>query len=65
MLPPGFAPVPGGEARAEAVDANALVVAAYAGFLVAFFGYIVHVVRRQAVLSKELAELAAKLEKRP
>jgi short subunit fatty acids transporter len=52
-------------ARAEAVDANALVVAAYAGFLVAFFGYIVHVVRRQAVLSKELAELAAKLEKRP
>lgn len=65
VLPPGFQPVPGGEARAEAVDANLLVVLAYAGFFVAMFGYVIYVVRRQAAVSRELAELSARLEKRP
>lgn len=63
-LPPGFEPVPGGEARAEAVNANMLVVLAYAGFFLAMFGYIVHIVRRQATLSREIQELSSKLEKR-
>lgn len=65
VLPPGFAPVPGGEARAEAVDANMLVILAYAGFFLGMFGYVIHIVRRQAALSRDIQELSAKLEKRP
>jgi hypothetical protein len=63
-LPPGFQPVPGGEARAEAVDANILVVLAYATFFLAMFGYVIHVVRSQTALAKEIQELSKKLESR-
>jgi len=63
-LPPGFEPVPGGAARAESVDANVLVVAAYAAFFLGMFGFVIHVARRQAALSKDIEELSRKLEKR-
>ena len=63
-LPPGFQPVPGGEARAEAVDANLLVVLAYATFFLAMFGFVIHVVRTQSSMAREISELSRKLESR-
>lgn len=63
-LPPGFQPVPGGEARAESVDANLLVVLAYATFFLAMFGFVIHVVRTQSSMAREISELSRKLETR-
>jgi CcmD family protein len=62
-LPPGFEPVKGGEARAAQVDANALVVAAYAAFFLLLFGFVLHVVRTQARMAAELKELSSKLDR--
>ena len=63
--PPGFEPVPGGAARAEKVDANLMVVLAYAGFFAGIFGYVVFIARRQAELGRDIQALAHKIEKKP
>jgi hypothetical protein len=61
--PPGFEPVKGKEARAAEVDANALVVGAYAAFFLLMFGFVIYVVRSQASIAKEMKELAEKLDR--
>src|SRR5688572_11779019 len=64
--PPGFERVPGAP-DTEKVDANRLVVLAYATFFVSIFGYVVWVARKQAQIAKEmtaLSERIARAEKR-
>jgi len=61
--PPGFEPLPGAESRAEQADANALVIGAYAAFLALVFGYVIHVALGQKAISREMMELARKLER--
>jgi hypothetical protein len=61
--PPGFEPLKGAEARAEAVDASSLVVGAYGSILVLMFGFVIWVARGQAALAREMSELAGKLER--
>lgn len=61
-LPPGFQPLPGAEARAESVNANLLVVLAYAAFFASLFGFVIYVVRSQSAMAKEIEELSRKLE---
>lgn len=61
--PPGFEPLKGAEARAEAVDASNLVVGAYGSILVLMFGFVIWVARGQAALAREMSELAGKLER--
>ncbi len=62
-IPPGFEPIKGSEARAQSVDANVLVVGAYGAILVLMFGFVIYVVRTQSQISKEMSELASKLDK--
>jgi hypothetical protein len=61
-LPPGFERVAGAP-DTEKVDANKLVVGAYAGFFVLMFGYIIYVARSQAAMAKEMAELAERIRR--
>lgn len=61
-IPPGFEKVAGAP-DTEKVDANKLVVIAYACFFGGMFGYLVFVARKQAEMAKEMAELAARIEK--
>lgn len=61
-LPPGFERVAGG-ADTEKVDANKMVVGAYAAFFLLFFGYIVFVARSQAGIAKEMNELAERIRR--
>lgn len=60
-IPPGFEPVPG--ATTENVDANKLVIGAYAAFFAGFFGYVLMVARKQGEMAKEMAELAARIRR--
>lgn len=65
---PQAGPAPDGEwtsvtGPTETVDANKLVVSAYAMFFVAMFGYLIIIARRQAAIAREVAELAARLER--
>jgi hypothetical protein len=62
-LPNGFVPLAGKEAAAESVDANTLVVLAYAAFFLAMFGFVIYVVRAQSALAREIQELSGKLER--
>lgn len=62
-IPPGYEPIKGAEARAQSVDANALVVGAYGAILVLMCGFVVYVARTQSAISKEMVELAGKLDK--
>jgi hypothetical protein len=61
--PPGFEPVKGNEARAAEVDANALVVGAYAAFFLLMFGFVIYMVRSQSAIAKEMKDLAEKLDR--
>jgi len=58
----GFQPVKGAP-DIEKVDASKLVVAAYAAIFFGVFGYVVYVVRSQSQLAKEMAELAAQVQR--
>lgn len=60
--PPGFEPVAGAPDTAK-VDPNPLVVGAYAAFFVGMFGFLVYVVKRQSDMSKEMAELAERINR--
>ena len=60
--PPGyekFEPAP----ESEQVDAGNLVVLAYGAVFFGLFGYVVYVVRGQAAMGQEMAELAARLDR--
>lgn len=61
--PPGFEPVAGKAEKAQEVDANKMVVGAYAAVLVLMFGFVVYVARRQSVIGKELAEISERVKK--
>ena len=61
-VPEGFEPIKGKEARAESVDASTLVVAAYGAIFVLMFGFVIHVVRGQAEISRQMQALAKKLD---
>lgn len=56
----GFQPVAGAP-DTEKVDANKLVIAAYAAFFFGMFGYIVYVARRQSDMAKEMNALAEQI----
>lgn len=58
--PPGFERVKGAP-ETEKVDANKLVIAAYAAFFFGLFGYVVYVGRQQRALAEELASLEARM----
>ena len=58
----GFQPVAGAP-DTEKVDANKLVVAAYAAIFVGVFGYVVYMARSQGEMAKEMAELAAQISR--
>ncbi|MBI4817360.1 MAG: hypothetical protein HY791_13940 [Deltaproteobacteria bacterium] len=62
-IPAGFEPIVGKEAKAESVNASTMVVGAYAAVLALIFGFVVHVVRSQAELAREMRELAERIEK--
>ena len=60
--PPGyekFEPAP----ESEQVDATNLVVLAYGAVFLGLFGYVIYVVRGQAEMSKEMVELAARIDR--
>ncbi len=59
-LQEGFQPVAGAP-DTEKVDANKLVIAAYAAFFFGMFGYIVFVARRQSDMAKEMTALAEQI----
>ena len=61
-IPPGFRPVKGAPDVAK-IDANPLVVGAYATFFLGVFGYVVHLARRQTEMAREMEELAARIQK--
>ena len=66
--PPGRKPPPGFEKfepapESEQVNAGTLVVLAYGAVFFGLFGYVVYVARSQAEMSKEMAELAARIDK--
>jgi CcmD family protein len=61
-LPPGFERVAGAPEQ-DKVDANPLVVTAYAAFFVFMFGYVVYVARNQAAIAKEMADLAERIRR--
>lgn len=60
--PPGFERVAGAP-DTEKVDANKLVVAAYAVFFGGMFGYLIYIARKQAEMAKEMAELASRIDR--
>lgn len=60
--PPGFERVAGAP-DTEKVDANKLVVAAYAVFFGGMFGYLIYIARKQAEMAKEIAELAGRIDR--
>jgi CcmD family protein len=60
--PPGFERVAGAP-DTEKVDANQLVVAAYAVFFGGMFGYLIYIARKQAEMAKEMAELASRIDR--
>jgi hypothetical protein len=62
-LPPGFEPVPGGDPGTPKLDPNPLVTGAYAMFFVVMFGYVIYIARSQALLSKEMGELAERVRR--
>jgi CcmD family protein len=61
-LPAGFERVAGG-VDTDQVDANKMVVGAYAAFFLLFFGYIVYVARTQAGIAKEMTELSERIRR--
>ncbi len=61
QAPPGFQKVEGAPST-ENVDANKLVVAAYATVLIGVLGYVIMVARKQSEIAKEMQELAAQIE---
>jgi hypothetical protein len=61
--PPGFEAVQEGTPARERVDPSPLVVGAYAAFFVLMFGYIIYMARSQALLSKEMGELAERVRR--
>ena len=61
-VPPGFEKVAGAP-DAQKIDASRLVVIAYIAIFSGVFGYVIFVSRRQAELAKEMAELAARIDK--
>jgi CcmD family protein len=60
--PPGFEPVAGAP-DTQKIDANPLVVGAYAAFFVGMFGYVVYVARKQSEIAKEMSELADRIKR--
>ncbi len=64
VIPPGFEPVPGGKPAADEANASLLVLAAYAAFALGFVGYLLHLVRTQARIGKQIEELGARLDAR-
>ena len=66
--PPAKKPPPGYEAfepapEDEQVSAGNMVVIAYGAVLFGVFGYIVFVARGQSTMSREVAELASRIER--
>lgn len=60
--PPGyekFEPAP----ESEQVSAGNMVVLAYGSVFIGLFGYVVYVARSQAAMSKEMADLAARIDR--
>lgn len=60
--PPGFEPVAGAP-DTEKVSPSPLVVGAYAAFFVGMFGFLVYVVKKQSDMSKEMTELAERINR--
>ncbi len=60
--PPGyekFEPAP----ESEQVSASNMVVLAYGAIFLGLFGYVVYVARSQTAMSKEMADLAARIDR--
>ncbi|MBI2377613.1 MAG: cadherin-like domain-containing protein [Deltaproteobacteria bacterium] len=62
-IPEGFEPISGKEKRAENVNASTMVVGAYSAVLLLVFGFVIHIVRSQAEVAREMKGLAERIEK--